>query len=411
MPLICERNVSRRNWQISFHTGLDCCAYWTSSQAVTFVECPPRTPQAHLRLQHPGCAAALSNIRGLGMESAGRGLNARWMNTGMPLVTASFRVPWRRPWPRQGGPTLAGNQGPARVPQPARSPVECPASASFTRSISKIAGVGRMEISVLAGQALLYGHIIAFALALATILKEDVRLLRATLIDSASLLASAKLVTWLLLALWVTGVPMVIMDVGTDVSLLLAKPKLLAKLIVVGALTLNGFLLHRVAFPMMTSNRENPNKVATIAVTLGAVSVTSWLYASFLGVSRVVAPYFSLYDFVILYLLALAAAISFALLVVRTRFKLLLKKSSDHLTGISAGQGYSHTAALLEAEIARLALSDMQKRLRAKHSAQQSSVRETSSVTAHRRTSAALGGNAARTGSHWRPPDRNQRLR
>src|SRR3954466_11792334 len=99
-----------------------------------------------------------------------------------------------------------------------------------------------MEISVLTCQALLYGHIIAFALALATILKEDVRLLRAKLIDSASLLASAKLVKWLLLALWVTGVPMVMMDIGTDVSLLLGKPRLLTKLIVVGALTLNGVL-------------------------------------------------------------------------------------------------------------------------------------------------------------------------
>jgi len=182
-------------------------------------------------------------------------------------------------------------------------------------------------------------------------------------------------------------------------------------LIVVGALTLNGILLHLVAFPMVTSNPKNPNKVATIAATLGAVSITSWLYASFLGVARLVAPYFSLYDFVILYLLALAAAISFALLVVRTRFKLLLKKSSDHLTGISAGQGYGHTAALLEAEIARLALSDMQKRLRAKHSAQQFSVRETSSVTAHKRTPAALGGSAAQTGGNWRPPHRSQRLR
>src|SRR5262249_35173298 len=228
-----------------------------------------------------------------------------------------------------------------------------------------------MEISVLACQALLYGHIIAFALALATILKEDVRLLRAKLIDSASLLASAKLVKWLLLALWVTGVPMVMMDIGADVSLLLGKPKLLAKLMVVGALTLNGILLHLVVFPMVTGNLKNPNKVATIAVTLGAVSITSWLYASFLGVARFVAPYFSLFDFVILYLLVLATAVSFAMLVVRTRLKLLLKKSSDHLTGISAGQGYSHTVALLEAEIARLAFSDRQNRLRARHSAQQ----------------------------------------
>ena len=271
--------------------------------------------------------------------------------------------------------------------------------------------MGRMEISVLACQALLYGHIIAFALALATILKEDVRLLRAKLIDSASLLASAKLVKWLLLALWVTGVPMVMIDIGTDVSVLLGKPKLLAKLIVVGALTLNGILLHLVAFPLVTSNPKNPNKVATIAVTLGAVSITSWLYASFLGVARFVAPYFSVYDFLILYLLALATAVSFAILVVRTHLRLLLRKSSDHLIDISVGQGYSHTVALLEAEIARLALSARQKRLQAKHSAQQFSVRETSSVTAHKRTPVALGGRAARTGGNWRPPHPNRGLR
>jgi hypothetical protein len=270
-----------------------------------------------------------------------------------------------------------------------------------------------MEISVLACQALLYGHIIAFALAVATILKEDVRLLRAKLIDSASLLASAKLVKWFLLALWVTGVPMVMLDIGTDVSLLLGKPKLLAKLIVVGTLTLNGILLHLVAFPMVISSPKNSNKVATIAVTLGAVSITSWLYASFLGVARLVAPYFSLYDFVILYLLALAIAVSFAILVVRTRLILLLKKSSDRLTGISAGQGYSHTAALLEAEIARLALSDMQKRLRAKHSAQRFSVRETSSVTAHKRTPAVLGESAlcARTQCSARTAARHRSMR
>jgi hypothetical protein len=261
-----------------------------------------------------------------------------------------------------------------------------------------------MEISVIARQALLYGHIIAFALALATILKGDVRLLRAQRIDSASLHASAKLVQWLLLALWVTGVPMVMMDIGTDVSLLLGKPKLLAKLIVVGALTLNGILLHLVAFPMVTGKPKNPNKAATIAAMLGAVSITSWLYASFLGAARLVAPYFSLNDFVILYLLLLAVAVPFAILVVRNRLKLLLIKSSDHLTGISEGQGYSLSAALLEAEIARLALSDIQRRLRTKHAAQQFSLRDTSSVTA-RSEHLLPWAEAARAGGNWRPPD------
>lgn len=242
-----------------------------------------------------------------------------------------------------------------------------------------------MEISVIARQALVYGHIIAFALALATILKEDARFLRAKRIDSASLLASAKLVKWLLLALWATGIPMVIMDVGTDVSLLLSKPKLVAKLIVVAALTLNGILLHRVAFPMLTGKPKNPVRAATIAATLGAVSMTSWLYAFFLGASRIVAPYFSLYDFMILYLLGLAMAFTVAMFVVRGRLERLLK-SSYNLTNSSASQGYGLSVAILEAEIARLALSDIQRRLRTKHLLQQLSAGETSSATARKRT-------------------------
>jgi hypothetical protein len=186
-----------------------------------------------------------------------------------------------------------------------------------------------MEISVLVlvRQALVYGHIIAFALAVATVLKEDVRLFRVERIDAASLLASAKLVKWLLLALWATGIPMVMMDVGTNVSLLLGNPKLVAKLIVVGALTLNGILLHFIAFPLLTGKPKNPDQAATIAATLGAVSVTSWLYASFLGASRIVAPYFSLFDFVMLYLFALAIALLVAILVVRDRLVQSLKSS------------------------------------------------------------------------------------
>ena len=166
-----------------------------------------------------------------------------------------------------------------------------------------------MEITVIARQALLYGHIIAFALALATIIKEDARLVRAMRIDSASLHATAKLVKWLLVALWVTGIPMVMMDTGNDVGLLLDKPKILTKLIVVAALTLNGIVLHFVAFPMLTGKSQNPNKAATIAATLGAVSTASWLYASFVGVARIVTPYLSLHNFVILYFLAEAFSI------------------------------------------------------------------------------------------------------
>lgn len=254
-----------------------------------------------------------------------------------------------------------------------------------------------MEISVfiLARQALVYGHIIAFALALATIIKEDVRFLRAKRIDKASLLASAKLVKWLLLALWATGISMIIMDIGTNVSLLLNNPKLVAKLIVVGVLTVNGVLLHFIAFPALVGKPKNPAKAATVAATLGAVSMTSWLYASFLGASRIVTPYLSLYDFAVLYLSGLAIALAVAILVVRGRLERSLKSNYNPT---SANQGHNISVALLEAEIARLALTDIQRRLRMNHSAQQFSARETSSMAARKRTSAVSGGSAAR----WR---------
>ena len=268
-----------------------------------------------------------------------------------------------------------------------------------------------MEITVIARQALLYGHIIAFALALATIVREDVRMLRASRIDSVSLYTTAKSVKWLLLVLWVTGIPMVMMDIGTDVAALLAKPKLLAKLIVVAALTLNGISLHLVAFPMVTGHQRNPNRTATIAAALGAISITSWFYASFVAVSRIVAPYFSLNDFVMLYLLALAIAVSFSLLVVRGRLLQILK-SSDDLIGTSNGQGRDLSIALLEAEIAGLALSDVQSRLRMNRMAEQFSAHQGSSsvdrsqVTARKQAPASMGGSVARTTASWRSPER-----
>jgi hypothetical protein len=226
-----------------------------------------------------------------------------------------------------------------------------------------------MEITVIMRQALLYGHIIVFALALATIIKEDARLLRARRIDSASLRATAKSVKWLLLALWVTGVPMLVMDIGADFSLLLGKPKLLTKLIVVGALTLNGIILHLVALPLITGKVQNPNRAATIAAILGAVSTASWLYASFVAVSRVVASYFSLYDFVLLYLLALTIAVSFAILVVRRRLELSLK-SSDELIKMPAAQRRRLSALLIEVENAMFERGDAHRRLRTNYLAQ-----------------------------------------
>jgi hypothetical protein len=279
------------------------------------------------------------------------------------------------------------------------------AATSLIQNEQQVRG---MEITIIARQALLYGHIIVFALALATIIKEDARLVRARRIDSASLHATAKLVKWLLVALWVTGIPMVMMDTGNDVGLLLDKPKILTKLIVVVALTLNGILLHFVAFPMLTGKSQNPSKAATIAATLGAVSTASWLYASFVAVAREVAPYFSLHEFLILYLFVLSVAVSFSIMVVRSRLERLL---SVDLVDTSAGQRHDISTMLLEVEDAMLNLRDVHRRLRTEYLAQQfsgrpgtspgSSVEEPEMTAPNRNAPGSASGRPVRLQLRW----------
>jgi hypothetical protein len=225
-----------------------------------------------------------------------------------------------------------------------------------------------MEVSIVARQALLFGHVIFFALALATIVKEDIHLMFASRIDNVSLRSTARLVKWLLLALWITGIPMVMMDVGTDVSLLLGKPKLLTKLMVVAVLTVNGALLHFVVFPLLSGNPRNPNRAATIAATLGAVSTVSWFYAAFAGVARIVAPHFSLQDFLALYFLALSIAVSFAILIIRDRLALMLGSSATSAEPgadggqLSAAAFQEIAAAFREIDEALKTLVEMQQR-------------------------------------------------
>ena len=134
-----------------------------------------------------------------------------------------------------------------------------------------------MEAQILFRQALLFAHLIIFAFAISAVLREDLRLFLSMRLDMTELRSTASAVIRLLGALWVTGLAMVFIDIGTDISALLDKPKVLTKIIVVAALTVNGILLHVLAFPLLAQNRHNPRLVAATAVVLGAVSTTSWL--------------------------------------------------------------------------------------------------------------------------------------
>ena len=61
-----------------------------------------------------------------------------------------------------------------------------------------------------------------------------------------------------------------------------------------------------------------------VPVVLGAISTASWLYATFLGVSRLIAPSMSFTGFMALYCAVLTASIAVAVVFVRPRVERLL---------------------------------------------------------------------------------------
>jgi hypothetical protein len=168
----------------------------------------------------------------------------------------------------------------------------------------------------------LFVHVVAFAIALSTVLRADAALMKARRLDADRLANTARIVTHALAALWATGLALVALDVGLDVTAFTASPKLAAKLLVVSALTVNGFALHAFVFPLLSQPR--PRDRVFVPVALGAISTASWLYATFLGVSRLIAPSMSFTAFIALYGVALTVGIVVALVYVRPRVERLL---------------------------------------------------------------------------------------
>jgi hypothetical protein len=109
-----------------------------------------------------------------------------------------------------------------------------------------------MDAFTLLRQGVLFAHVVAFAIALSTVLRADAALMKARRLDADRLANTARIVTHALAALWATGLTLVALDVGLDVAAFKASPKLAAKLLVVSALTANGFALHALVFPMLS---------------------------------------------------------------------------------------------------------------------------------------------------------------
>lgn len=101
-------------------------------------------------------------------------------------------------------------------------------------------------------------HVLAFAIV--AVLREDMALLTARRIDTMRLADTERLLTRLIALLWLSGLALIVLDIGFDAAALLAKPKLAAKLTVVSLLTINGLLLHRIAFPLLKHLQPRPRK-------------------------------------------------------------------------------------------------------------------------------------------------------
>jgi hypothetical protein len=176
-----------------------------------------------------------------------------------------------------------------------------------------------MNSLALIHQCVQFVHVAAFAIAFSAVVREDIAMVKAQEIDMQRLSATAQTLTGALIVLWFTGLALIGFAIGIDPDALMARPKLLAKLLVVIALTANGVALHAFAFPSLgrTGVQERPNVV--VPVMLGAISTASWLYASFIGVARVIAPSMSLRDFMAWYAALLLVAITVGLVFVRPR--------------------------------------------------------------------------------------------
>ena len=139
-----------------------------------------------------------------------------------------------------------------------------------------------MDLHTALRLALLYAHLLACVLALHTVLSTDWRLLNAR-ITARQLLNAHQRVVWVLGALWLSGGAIVALD---GLAQLQNNPKLVAKIVCVSMLTLNGVLLRIWCLPRLVNDRLLTRTQACALMACGAMSTTCWLMAGFYGIAR-----------------------------------------------------------------------------------------------------------------------------
>lgn len=176
-----------------------------------------------------------------------------------------------------------------------------------------------LDVSDVTRMGLILAHLVTFALAVAGIAFGDVAIFRNRRIDTGLLQTSAKLVTGALIMLWITGIAIIGIDTAFDPAVVVARPKLMAKLTIVVLLSLNGALMHHFAFPRFSIPQKDRHVAALMPAVLGAVSVSTWLFAAFVGVGKAVASVLGYIGFMTLYAFVVSLAVAISLVWIRPR--------------------------------------------------------------------------------------------
>jgi hypothetical protein len=138
---------------------------------------------------------------------------------------------------------------------------------------------------------LVFGHLLATAMALGAIVATDLRMLSRLAHDRVRIPPPnpfvARLVTIGLVLLWATGAGIVAIGLQRDAGFL--TPKLQAKLVLVVLITVNAWLLHRLTFPRLARGRRVARwRLADYVIVAPPVALSNalWLFCAFLGIAR-----------------------------------------------------------------------------------------------------------------------------
>ncbi|MBC7778496.1 MAG: hypothetical protein H7125_00185 [Proteobacteria bacterium] len=175
------------------------------------------------------------------------------------------------------------------------------------------------DITAALRTAFILAHVLAFTVAASAVAFGDFAIFGRRRVDLALLSKATQIVTFALIALWITGLAVIWLDTRFALAAMMSNQKLLAKLTVVTLLTLNGIALHRLAFPRFRLPQRDPGRAALLSSVLGAISGATWLFAAFIGVGRAVAPALGYSGFMALYAAVVVGGIGFGVRFVRPR--------------------------------------------------------------------------------------------